>query len=117
MTDARYEAVKLLGKTFGRGSYSNILLDGALAKSDMDERDKRLCSAIYYGTLERKITLDFIISKYCRQKITKLRPEILNILRTGIYQLKFMDSIPDSAAVNESVNLTKKLRLNSHRDL
>ena len=46
MTDARYEAVKLLGKTFGRGSYSNILLDGALAKSDMDERDKRLCSAI-----------------------------------------------------------------------
>lgn len=113
MTDARYEAVKLLGKTFGRGSYSNILLDGALAKSDMDERDKRLCSAIYYGTLERKITLDFIISKYCRQKITKLRPEILNILRTGIYQLKFMDSIPDSAAVNESVNLTKKLRLNS----
>lgn len=48
MTDARYEAVKLLGKTFGRGSYSNILLDGALAKSDMDERDKRLCSAIYY---------------------------------------------------------------------
>ena len=63
--------------------------------------------------MKEKITLDFIISKYCRQKITKLRPEILNILRTGIYQLKFMDSIPDSAAVNESVNLTKKLRLNS----
>lgn len=113
MTDARYQAVKLLGKTFSNDSFSNILLDGVLSKSNMDERDKRLCSAIYYGTLERKITLDYIISKYCRQKITKLRPEILNILRIGIYQLMFMDSIPDSAAVNESVNLTKKLRLSS----
>lgn len=113
MTDARYQAVKLLGKTFSKESYSNILLDGVLSKSNMDERDKRLCSAIYYGTLERKITLDYIISKYCRQKITKLRPEILNILRIGIYQIMFMDSIPDSAAVNECVNLTKRLRLDS----
>lgn len=113
MADARYQAVKLLGKTFGKGGYSNILLDKSLTESGMEERDKRLCSAIYYGVLERKITLDHIISGYCKQSISKLRPEILNILRTGIYQLKFMDSIPDSAAVNESVNLAKKMRLGS----
>lgn len=113
MADARYQAVKLLGKTFGKGGYSNILLDKSLTESGMEERDKRFCSAIYYGVLERKITLDYIISGYCKQSISKLRPEILNILRTGVYQLKFMDSIPDSAAVNESVNLAKKMRLGS----
>ncbi len=113
MADARFQAVKLLGKTFGKGGYSKILLDSALSETSMDERDKRLCAAIYYGVLERKITLDYIITGYCKQKISKLRPEILNILRTGIYQLKFMDSIPDSAAVNESVNLVKKLKLNN----
>lgn len=111
MAEARYSAVKLLGKTFGKGGYSNILLN-ALPK-DMDDREKKLCTAIYYGVLERKITLDHIISCYCRQNITKLRPDILNILRTGIYQLKFMDSIPDSAAVNETVNLAKKMKLGS----
>lgn len=113
MADARYHAVKLLCKTFGRGGYSNIILDKALAESDMDERDKKLCSAIYYGVLERRITLDYIISSYCRQNISRLRPEILNILRCGIYQLEYMDSIPDSAAVNESVKLAKKLKLSS----
>lgn len=111
MADARFQVVKLLCKTFGKGGYSNILLDKVLSESDMDEREKRLCAAIYYGVLERKITLDYIISGYCKQKISKLRPEILNILRCGIYQLKYMDSIPDSAAVNESVNLAKKLKL------
>ncbi len=111
MTDARFQAVKLLCRTFGKGGYSNILLDKVLSESDMDEREKRLCAAIYYGVLERKITLDFIISGYCKQNISKLRPEILNILRCGVYQLKYMDSIPDSAAVNESVKLAKKMKL------
>lgn len=111
MADARYQAVKLLTKTFGKGGYSNILLDAALSQADMNERDKRLCAALYYGVLERKITLDYIISNYCRQKIEKLRPDILNILRIGVYQLVYMDSVPDSAAVNESVKIVKKMKL------
>lgn len=113
MTDARYQAVKLLGRTFKNGGYSNILLNSVLSETDMSERDKKLCTAIYYGVIERKITLDHIVSGYCKQKITKLNPDVLNILRTGIYQLKFMDSVPESAAVNESVKLAKKMRLGS----
>lgn len=104
-------AVKLLGKTFSKGGYSNILLDKALKDTDMSAQDKALCSAIYYGVLERKITLDYIISGYSKTGINKINPNILNILRSGIYQLKFMDNIPDSAAVNESVNIAKKLKL------
>lgn len=87
MTDARYMAVRLLGKTFCSGGYSNLLLNGALP-DDMDARGKAFCTALYYGVLERKITLDYIISGYCRQKLEKMRPEALNILRIGIYQLK-----------------------------
>ncbi|MGN0621156.1 MAG: 16S rRNA (cytosine(967)-C(5))-methyltransferase RsmB [Porcipelethomonas sp.] len=111
METARFKAVKLLGKTFGKNGYSNIILDSALAESDMDKREKKLCCAVYYGVIERAVTLDHIISCYSRQKISKLRPDILNILRTGIYQLKYMDSIPDSACVNESVKLAKQMKL------
>ena len=71
MADARTEAVKLLGKTFSKGGYSNILLDKTLEKSAIDEADKKLCAALYYGVLERKITLDYIISCYCKQGSTE----------------------------------------------
>lgn len=111
MDNARLQAVKLLGKTFSKGGYSNILLDKTLSETSMGEKDKSFCAALYYGVLERRITLDHIIAGYSRMKLSKLRPEILNILRIGIYQLKFMDNIPDSAAVNESVNIAGKLKL------
>ncbi len=111
METARFKAVKLLGKTFSKNGYSNIVLDSALSASNMDVRDKKLCSAVYYGVIERKITLDYIISCYSRQKLEKLRPDVLNILRTGIYQIKYMDSVPDSASVNESVKLAKQMKL------
>ncbi len=109
--NARYKAVKLLGKTFSKNGYSNILLDKALEETDMDEREKALCSALYYGVTERRITLDYIISCYSKRGTDKINPEALNILRSGLYQILYMDSIPDNAAVNESVNIAKRMHL------
>ena len=111
MNNARIQAVKLLGKTFHKGGYSNILLDKALNETELSPQEKALCSAIYYGVLERKITLDHIISGYSKFRLSKINPTILNILRMGIYQLKFMDNIPDGIAVNEAVNTAKNLKL------
>lgn len=108
MNRARYIAVKLLEKTFGSSSYSNIQLNSGLENSDLGQQDKKLCSAIYYGVIERKITLDYIISAASSRPIEKIDSIILNILRSGIYQILYMDSIPDNAAVNESVELAKK---------
>lgn len=108
MTNPRYLAVKLLNKTFASGSYSNIQLDHGLNQSDLNERDKKLCSVIYYGVIERKITLDHIIGGLASRPLNKLDNTILNILRCGVYQLIYMDSVPDNAAVNESVLLAKK---------
>lgn len=108
MSNPRYIAVKLLCKTFSNESFSNIQLNSGLKNSDLDERDKKLCSAIYYGVIERKIYLDYIIDKFSSRPVHKLDNTILNILRCGIYQILFMDNIPDNASVNESVSLTKK---------
>jgi len=108
MTDPRYLAVRLLTKTFTNGSYSNIQLRSGLDSSDLDERGKKLCSAIYYGVIERRLTLDHIISGLSSRPISKLDDVILNILRSGIYQILYMESIPDNASVSESVALAKK---------
>ncbi|WP_295079384.1 16S rRNA (cytosine(967)-C(5))-methyltransferase RsmB [Ruminococcus sp.] len=113
MTDPRYLAVKLLDKTFGSGSYSNLQLDSGLKTSDLDERGRKLCSAVYYGVIERRITLDHIISGLSSRPIDRLDSIVLNILRCGVYQTMYMDSVPDSAAVNESVALAKKFRKTS----
>ncbi len=109
MKEPRYLAVELLCRTFRHGSYTNIQLGHGLSNSGMTECDKRLCSVIYYGVVERKITLDYIIGGLCSRPVNKLDDVVLNILRCGIYQILYMDNIPDSAAVNESVSLTKKL--------
>jgi 16S rRNA (cytosine967-C5)-methyltransferase len=108
MKEPRYLAVELLNKTFRSGSYSNIQLSSGLSSSEMDERDKKLCSVIYYGVIERRITIDHIIGGLSSRPLKKLDDTVLNILRCGIYQLLWMDSVPDSAAVNESVKLAKK---------
>ena len=111
--DARKLAVALLQQTEENGGYSNILLDSALEKNNLDPRDKRLCSALYYGVLERRITLDYVVSRYSKKPPKKLDNAVLQILRTGLYQLLYMEQIPDMAAVNESVKLTKKCRKTS----
>lgn len=107
---ARKLAVTLLEQTEKNEGYSNLLLDHALEESGLDPRDKRLCAALYYGVLERKLTLDFVISAYSKKPPKKLDGIVLQILRTGLYQLLYMQQIPDTAAVSESVKLTKKCR-------
>lgn len=107
---ARKLAAELLMQREKTEGYSNILLDAALERSDLDARDKKFCSALYYGVLERQLTLDHIIKKYSKKPPEKLDNAVLQILRTGLYQLLFMEHIPDTAAVSESVKLTKKFR-------
>ncbi|MCD8390629.1 MAG: 16S rRNA (cytosine(967)-C(5))-methyltransferase RsmB [Firmicutes bacterium] len=89
------------------GAYSNMALKDELVKyDDFSPRDKRFITALVYGTLDKRITLDYIISRYSKSK--KTAPRVLIILRMGLYQMFFMDKVPDTAAVNESVNLAKK---------
>lgn len=106
----RQIALTILYKIDKENAYSNIALDEELRKNKklLKEKDIGLISEIVYGTTTWKLTIDTIIKKYSKLKIEKLSKWILNILRMGIYQIVFLDKIPKSAAVNESVNLAKR---------
>ena len=103
-------ALKILYKIDKEKAYSNIVLNEMINqnKKELTNKDIGLISEIVYGTTTWKLTLDEIIKKYSKIKLKKISPWILNILRMGIYQIVFLDKIPKSAAVNESVNLAKR---------
>lgn len=107
---AREIALKTLYKIDNEQSYANLALDEILKqnKKSLSSKDIGLISEIVYGTITWKLTIDEIIKKYSKIKLKKISIWILNILRIGIYQIIFLDKIPKSAAVNESVNLAKR---------
>lgn len=111
MGDARLTAVKLLMRMENDSAYSNILLDHAFSESGLSERDKSFAAALFYGVIERRLTLDHIIGKNSSLPFEKLDKNAAAVLRMGLYQLLYMPSVPESAAVNESVKLCKKLKL------
>lgn len=108
MSNPRLIAFNALSKIEKDSSYSNLALDSILSKSELDTRDKSFVSALFYGVIERKLTLDYNLSLYLSKPLKKLKPELLVLLRMGAYQLLFMEKIPVSAAVNETVKLSKK---------
>ncbi len=106
MQTPREICMKLLASTEKNASYSNIALDRLLVKyHDLRDVDRRFITALYYGVIERRLTLDAVIKKYSSRPSNKLSDAVRQILRMGLYQLLYMDSVPDSAAVNESVKL------------
>jgi 16S rRNA (cytosine967-C5)-methyltransferase len=109
----RETAVKALLKLEKSGGFSDTVLSEVLDSAHMDGVNRRFCTNLFYGVIERKLTLDDIISGYSKLLLRKLDPEILGILRTGIYQLLYMDSVPDNAAVDESVKLCAVFRKTS----
>ncbi len=106
----RQKAFEILLRIHTTNAYSNLTIDTYLQKDNMENRDKAFVSALVYGVCERQLTLDYNLSQYLKQPIKKLKPEVLIAMRLGAYQLLFMDKIPSSAAVNESVKLTKSNR-------
>ncbi len=78
-----------------------------MQKLTLDSRDKKLITTIVYGVIENKLYLDYIIRKFSSVRLKKINEDILNILRMSAYQIIFLDKIPDSAVVNEAVNLAK----------
>ena len=109
MDKVRELALKALYKIEENGAYSNIILDETIKRNnELKTRDIGLLSELVYGVTTWKLTLDEIIKKHSKIKLKKISPWIINILRMGAYQIVFLDKIPKSAAVNESVNLAKK---------
>lgn len=111
MPTPRQTAFDVLLKIERDGAYSNLALNNAIRESKQSGVDSAFVSALVYGVLERQITLDYVIKQYSKIPLRKIEAKTKIILRMGLYQLLFMDKVPDSAAVNESVILAKKQRL------
>jgi 16S rRNA (cytosine967-C5)-methyltransferase len=93
------------------GAFSSILLNSKT--QELSNADRGLVHELVMGTLRRQLWLDRLADHYSERKSTALDPAIRVILRLGLYQLRFLSRIPDSAAVNESVNLVKHAKLRS----
>jgi 16S rRNA (cytosine967-C5)-methyltransferase len=104
----RETALKVLYDINKSGAYSNIALNSYLENKDLSNLDKAFITELVYGTLKWRLSIDYIIDQFSSVKIKKLSPWILNILRLGVYQLVYLDKIPESAACNESVSLAKR---------
>lgn len=108
MDKARETALKALYETEVKGAYSNLALKKLLTDKQFDSRDRAFITELVYGTVTRKLTLDWIISRFSKVQLKKLSHWVLQILRMGTYQIIFLDRVPSSAACNTSVDLAKK---------
>ncbi len=92
-----------------KGNNSRSLIRNVLLRYDyLLPQQKAFIKRVSEGTLERRITLDYIIDQYASVKTKKQKPLIRNVLRLSVYQIFYMDQVPDSAVLNEAVNLTAK---------
>ncbi|MGA6924275.1 MAG: 16S rRNA (cytosine(967)-C(5))-methyltransferase RsmB [Desulfosarcina sp.] len=102
---AALEALNRLNR--GDGTLDAILDELAPMTGKLSHRDRALFNQLVYGVIRWRLRLDSLIAAYTVRSLNNVSPPILNILRTGVYQLLFMDRIPPSAAVNTAVNLVR----------
>lgn len=112
---ARDLTLKILYDINEKKAYSNIVLDKYINKNrdELSNLDIGFISELVYGVITWKLTLEYIVQKYSKIKIKKMSEWVKNILMLGAYQIIFLDKVPKSAAVNESVNLCKKYNYKS----
>lgn len=91
------------------GGYSHQVIRAVLDKYQyLDKKERAFITRVSEGTIQTMIELDYIINQYSKVKVNKMKPVIRNILRMSVYQLKYMDAVPESAACNEAVKLARK---------
>lgn len=102
-------AVQALLQINRDGAYANIVLQQMLGDNKLSDVDRRFFTELVYGVVRRRNYLDAIIMALAKRPLRKLSSIVVEILRLGLYQLIYMDKVPDSAAVNESVKMAKKM--------
>lgn len=107
--DNRAIALEILMEITQEQEYSHLVIRNALDKIQyLPKQERAFINRLVEGTLEYMIRIDYILNQFSNVKVNKMKPVIRNILRSGVYQLLFMDSVPDSAACNEAVKLAQK---------
>ncbi|WP_367565615.1 16S rRNA (cytosine(967)-C(5))-methyltransferase RsmB [Lacrimispora sp.] len=108
-TDSREITLDILMEILERGNYSHLVLRQALNKYQyLDKMERSFISRISDGTVEYLLQIDYVINSFSSVKVKKMKPVIRTILRMSVYQLLYMDRVPDSAVCNEAVKLAVK---------
>lgn len=106
----------ILLEVLEQGRYSHIVLREVLGKYQyLEKKERAFITRVSEGTIERLLELDYILDQFSKVKVKKMKPVIRNILRSAVYQLKYMDNVPDSAVCNEAVKLAVKKGFGSLR--
>lgn len=105
---AREVALEILLRVEEQKSYSNLELKQVLDKTELSAADVGLVTELVYGTIQRQNTLDLVLAKFIKGGGKKLQPWVRILLRLSLYQIRFLDRIPDHAAVHEAVEMAKK---------
>lgn len=105
---ARELSLRALIQFRRHGAWPDLFLKQEGAKQQLSREEMGLATALTYGTLQNLARLDFYLSVYSSMPLRKLMPQVLDAMRIGAYQLVFLDRVPQSAAVNETVSLVKK---------
>ena len=112
MTDnisTRELSLQMLIEINEKGQFSHIVLKGVLDKYQyLSKKERAFITRLTDGTMEHLIELDHIIDLFSKTKTKKMKPLIRNLMRMSVYQIKYMDSVPDAAVCNEAVKLAKK---------
>lgn len=112
MATAREVALKTLAACQRQGAWSDGYLKKAIREGELDRRDAALATRLCFGVLQQRMLLDYYLNCFSKIQTEKMEPAVLASLRLGVYQILFLDKVPDRAAVSESVDLAKKYSRN-----
>ena len=91
------------------GQYSHLVLRDVLDKYQyLSKQERAFLTRLTEGTVERMLTLDYVIDQFSKTKVKKMKPLIRELMRLSVYQIMYMDGVPDSAVCNEAVKLARK---------
>lgn len=102
---AAYETLLLCEK---EKQFSNIAVSNGIKKHRFDDRERDFYTQLVYGVIEKRITLDYLIQQYTQKSVKRLDTPVVLILRLAIYQIQFLDKVPNSAAVSEAVKMAAR---------
>ncbi|GAJ25277.1 ribosomal RNA small subunit methyltransferase B [Liquorilactobacillus sucicola DSM 21376 = JCM 15457] len=103
----RFLAVELLTRIEQEGAYSNIVLDQTIKRNTLSKRDAHLLTNIVYGVLQNRLLLEYWLEPFTK-KNKKITPWVKQLLLSALYQMKFLDKIPNHAILNESIEIAKR---------
>lgn len=105
-TSVRDIALEALIKLEQNQAYSNLLLKSVIKSNELSDQNRGLLTELVYGTLQNKIALDYMLKPFIN-KPQKVKPWVIQLLRLSLYQMEYLEKIPDRAAIHEAVEIAK----------